>query len=253
MRVGIMQPYFFPYIGYFQLIANTDKWVFFDVVQYNKKSWMNRNRILHPTRNGEYQYINVPIKKHKKGTLIRDVAINMDLNWRQEILGKLTAYRRMRAEHYDETIALLTSIFDNGPASFLEFSVYSTSMVCNHLGIDFNFEIASHIAFERGIIDGPGDWALSITKALGGNIYINPTGGAGIFDEEKYASHGIDLLFLKPKLSPYKQSRREGFLPGLSIIDILMFNEIDSVREFLRNDFELCRKEQLVNQVVERE
>lgn len=246
MKIAIMQPYLFPYIGYFQLISNTDKWVFFDVVQYNKKSWMNRNRILHPTKMGGYQYINVPIRSHKKGTLIRDVVINTEMNWKQDILGKLTLYRRMRAEYYDDTFDLLTSIFDCNSTTFLDLSVLSIKKICEHIGIDFNYEIASNIKFDRNIIKGPGDWALSITKELGGSVYINPAGGFNIFDEDKYKKNGVDLLFLKPNLSPYNQSRRTTFVPGLSIIDVLMFKGIGEIRNMLNNDFSFCRKKQLM-------
>jgi len=250
MKLAIMQPYFFPYIGYFQLIANTDKWIFFDVVQYNKRSWMNRNRILHPTKSDGYQYIGVPIKSHKSGTLIKDILINTKIDWKQDILGKLTIYKRMKAEYYDDTINLLASVFERNPSTFLDLSVLSIMMICEYVGIDFTYEIASNIEFDRSAIEGPGDWALSITKELGGNVYVNPPGGASIFDEDKYKKYGIDLLFMKANLSPYRQSKREKFVPGLSIIDILMFNKVSKIRDMLNNDFIFCRKNQLIKDDV---
>jgi len=245
-----MQPYLFPYIGYFQLISHADKWVFFDVVQYQKRSWMNRNRILHPTKINGCQYISVPIRRHKRGTLIKDVSINREINWKQDILGKLTVYRRMRAAYFDDVIDLLTSIFDPNPANFIDLSVLSTRKICKYIGIDFNYEIASNINFDRSLIDGPGDWALSITKELGGSVYVNPPGGFNIFDEDKFKKNGIDLLFLKPNLSPYRQSKRVAFLPGFSIIDLLMFNGTSEIRDLITDDFSLCRKEQLINEEI---
>lgn len=251
MKVGIMQPYFFPYIGYFQLIANTDKWVFFDVVQYNKRSWMNRNRVLHPAQKDGYQYIGVPIKKHQKGTLIKDVMINEKINWKQEVFGKLTVYKRMKAEYYDDTVALLVSVFEYDPLTLLDLSVFSIKMICEYLDLDFRYEIASDIEFDRSLVEGPGDWALSITRELGGSTYVNPPGGVSLFDENKYRSYGIDLLFLKPRLSSYSQSRRDEFVPGLSIIDLLMFNAPERIRDMIMNDFNLCRKAQLIHEDVQ--
>ena len=245
MKIGIMQPYLFPYIGYFQLIANTDKWIFFDVVQYNNKSWMNRNRILHPDQNKDFQYITVPIKKHEKGTLIKYVEINTKMKWEQDIIGKLTLYRRLRAKYYNEIVNIMTTIFEHHIVNFLDLSILSIKKICTYIGIGFNYEIASNIKFDRNIIGGPGDWALSITKEIGGNVYINPPGGHTIFNEDKYKKHGIELRFLKANLTPYKQSKRATFTPGLSIIDVLMFNGPDEIRTMLNNDFKYYSKEQL--------
>jgi len=246
MKVGIMQPYFFPYIGYFQLIANTNRWVFFDVVQYNKRSWMNRNRILHPTKMDGFQYIYVPIQNHKKGTLIKDVKINNDIKWQQEIIGKLTVYKRMRAHFYDQTLDLISSILNHSYTSFIDLSVRSVKLICQYIGFDFEYDIASELKIDRNLVSVPDDWALIITKKLGGNIYINPPAGVSIFDEHKYENNDLKLLFLKAKLSPYKQSKRKDFVPGLSIIDLLMFNRTDEIKDMLENDFKLLSKNQLL-------
>jgi len=240
-----MQPYLFPYIGYFQLIANTDKWVFFDVVQYNKKSWMNRNRVLHFENNKDYQYISVPVQKHIPGTPIKKILVNSEIDWQQKIFGQLTVYKKMRAEYYDKIIALLSSIFAKKPSSLSELSILSIKRICEYIGININSELASCIEFDRSIIEEPGDWALSISKALGGTVYINPPGGVEIFDEEKYKKNGIDLLFLKPHLYPYLQSNRPRFIPGLSIIDLLMFNEPSMIKKMLIHDCSFFPKSKL--------
>ena len=245
MTLAIMQPYLFPYIGYWQLIANSDEFIFFDVVQYNKRSWMNRNRILHPDKPDEFQYISVPIKKHEKGTLIKDVYINNNENWEEKIFGQLTVYKKLNAPYYDDVKKLIEKIFAGNHESFLNLSVVSMIQICEYLDIDFKYQIASDVNFNRNIIENAGDWALSISKELKATNYINPYGGYEIFDEGKYNVNGIDIKFLKSKLTPYKQSFRKNFMSGLSIIDILMFNDKKIIYNLLNNDFKLLSKKEL--------
>jgi hypothetical protein len=247
MTVAIMQPYLFPYIGYWQLIANSDEFVFFDVVQYNKRSWMNRNRILHPSKTEDFQYISVPIKKHSQGTIIKDVYINNNENWKAKILGQLTVYKKLKAPYYKEVLILINKIFDKEHESFLGLSIESTKQVTKYLDIDFKYQIASDIDFDKSIVEGPGDWALTISKKLKVDNYINPFGGYEIFDEEKYNQNGIDIKFIKSNLTPYKQSWRNEFMAGLSIIDILMFNDKNTIKDMLMNDFNLLSKQDLIN------
>ncbi len=245
MKVAIMQPYFFSYVGYFQLIANTDEFVFFDTVQYNKKSWMNRNRILYPNQDKEFQYISVPIVKHNKGTLIKDVQINNNEDWRRKILGQLTVYKKLHAPYYEDVRNLILSVFNGNHKDFLSLSISSTKQICNYLNIDLKYQIASKINFDHNSVESAGDWALAISKKIGAQSYINPYGGYEIFDEEKYRRSDVGLKFLKPKLSPYKQSYRKEFISGLSIIDALMFNSKEKVRELLQKDFCILSKKEL--------
>lgn len=240
-----MQPYLFPYIGYWQLIDYTDEWVFFDVVQYNKKSWMNRNRILHPDKDKEFQYITVPIKKHKRGTLIKDVCINDDEKWKKKILGQLSIYKKFNAPYYDDVVELTNLVFKKEYLSFLDLVIESVKVTCNYLDINLNYKVASEIDFDQGSVQGPGDWALEISKSQNATQYINPPGGYNIFDENKYSKNGIELLFLKPNLSEYKQSMRENFVSGLSIIDVMMFHSPKEIKKILTCDFTLLNKEDL--------
>ena len=240
-----MQPYLFPYMGYWQLISNSDEFIFFDVVQYNKKSWMNRNRILYPDKSKDFQYISIPIKKHSQGTLISDVVLNNDEKWQDKILGQLTVYKKLKAPYYNETIDLIKTIFSKEYESFLSLSIESTEIICNYLDIDLKYQIASDIDFDRDNIEGPGDWALEISKKLKATDYINPHGGYEIFDEDKYNTNGIDIKFLKSNLTPYKQSWREDFQAGLSIIDVLMFKSKEDIKALLYNDFKILSKKEL--------
>ncbi|MBA3026192.1 MAG: WbqC family protein [Sulfurimonas sp.] len=246
MNIAIMQPYLFPYIGYWQLIANSDEFVFFDTVQYNKKSWMSRNRVLHPDNSYQFQYISVPIKKHSHGTLIKNVLINNDEAWREKLLGQLTLYKKLKAPFYDEVISLVNNILLKDYTSFLSLSIESIKEVCNYLQLNFKYQIASNIDISGHAIESSGDWALAISKSLQANEYINPYSGYEIFDEIKYNNHGVGITFIKAKLTPYQQSWKKEFQAGLSIIDILMFNDKDKVNEMLRKDFDILSKNELV-------
>lgn len=245
MALAIMQPYLFPYVGYWQLIANSDHFVFFDVVKYNKKSWMNRNRILHPSKMGEFLYISVPIKKHPPGTIIKDAVIQNEENWKKKILGQLTIYKQLKAPYYDETIALIKGIFSVHYESYMSLAVDSTAQICSYLDIEFKYKVASQIEFDQSAVDGPGDWALALCLHLDQKSYINPHGGYEIFDEEKYNDHGVDIKFIKSNLSAYHQSVRNDFTAGLSIIDVLMFNSKEEIRRILKQDFQKMNKDDL--------
>jgi len=237
MTIAIMQPYFLPYIGYWQLIANSNFFVFFDVVKYKRKSWMNRNRVLHPSKLKEFQYICVPTKNHSTDTLIKEIIIQNEIKWKRKILGQLTLYKQLKAPYYNETISLINDIFIEDYERYISLAVNSTQKICRYLDLDFKYKIASEIEFDRSAIEGPGDWALAICLHLDCKTYINPFGGYEIFDEKKYNNHGIDIKFIKPNLTPYPQSSMKDFTKGLSIIDVLMFNSKDEVRDMLNNDF----------------
>lgn len=245
MTVAIMQPYFLPYIGYWQLIANSDQFIFFDVVQYNKRSWMNRNRILHPDQPDGFQYITIPMQKHSHGTLIKDVCIQNEENWKEKILGQLTVYQKLKAPFYDEVMKLLKKVFEAENEKFLDLIINSTKEICNYIGIKLTYDVASNIAFNKDQIQEAGDWALELSKTLDATHYINPYGGYALFDEDKYNLNGIDIKFIRSNLTPYKQSWRKTFQSGLSIIDVLMFNDKESAREILKNDFCLLSKKTL--------
>lgn len=245
-----MQPYFFPYIGYFQLIANTDQFIFFDIVQYNKKSWMSRNRILHPNKPDDFQYISVPIAKHNKGSLIKDVDISHDGKWQNKILSQLTVYKKLKAPFYNEVNQIVKEILSKECNILLDLSIESMRTICDYIGIELNYEIASRINFDRNSISQPGDWALEISKHKKASEYINPPGGHDIFDEKKFLENNIKLSFLKSSLSPYKQSWRKNFQSGLSILDLIMFNSPEYIWQIINNDFTVIDAKNIISTEV---
>lgn len=235
-----MQPYFFPYIGYFSLIQSTDRWVVFDDIQYIRHGWINRNRILHPNPDKEWMYINVPIKKHHRYTNICDIKISYDQEWGKKILAKLKHYEKI-APYYDATIEIVKNCVDTKFTNISKLNTYCLEKVCNYIDIDFNYDLFSEININRENIRNSGDWALLISKKLKADEYINPIGGKELFSSKKFKNNDIRLKFLKMKEISYDQ-KRDTFIPNLSIIDILMFNSKDEIRKQITH-YELKEKQ----------
>ncbi len=235
MIYGIMQPYFFPYIGYFSLIKYSDSFVFFDTPQYINHGWVNRNRVL--KQDGTPNYIIVPVQKAPRETPIMDMKIRQTEDWRKKIFGQLDVYRK-KAPYFTQTMDFLHSVLDTFEGdSLAKLNCMTTEAVSRYLGIQTPFAVSSEQKLALPEVKAPDEWALYITKALGGDVYVNPPGGMSFFDESKYTAAGIELQFLKSNLTPYVQ-RVGHFEPGLSIIDVMMYNDIPTINRML-DDFEI--------------
>lgn len=221
MKLAIMQPYFFPYLGYFSIIKCTDKFVFLDEVQYIRHGWIERNRIL---KKDGFIYIQVPIHKHSRETLIKDILIRND-NWKRKILDQIVFYKSM-AKNYWSVRKLLERIFSESFNSITEQNAFIIKEICNYLGIDFQFEISSKLNIPYEGIEEPDDWALQISLFLNAEEYYNPIGGMKLFNKKKYNSNSVKIKFVENKLVPYTQAGNL-FTSSLSIIDIMMFNSIE--------------------------
>jgi len=239
--IGIMQPYLFPYIGYFQLMNAVDRWIIFDEAQFIDKGWINRNRILHPEVCKEWQYITIPLESRGQFDKICDISIKIDIDWRSQILGKLTHYKK-KAPFYKETVAFVRDCFDTDETNISRLVAEILKKTAEYMCIDTQIEVQSDLKLSIGGIEHPGDWALKISEALGASKYINPFGGLEIFRPDNFSASGIELSFLKPNLKPYPQKRNE-FVPALSIIDVMMWNSIANIRKILTDDYILlCPK-----------
>jgi len=242
MKLAVMQPYAFPYIGYFQLINYVDKWVVFDDTQYISKGWINRNRILHPDIKKEWQYFTVPVKKHSRECRINHVEINDDIEWRNEFIGKLTSYKK-KAPFYAETVEFIDECISFKCSALSKWVTHTLKSTCDHLGIPFDYSVFSQMEVNTDNIQHAGQWALEIADAMDADEYVNPPGGYSIFNENEFLSRNIELQFLKPELTAYVQ-RRGGFVPGLSIVDVMMWNDKDRIREMLE-DYEIVTYSEL--------
>jgi len=228
MKLGIMQPYFFPYLGYFDLINCVDKWIVFDIAQYIRHGWINRNRILHP--NEGWLYVVMPLEKHSRETAIKDVGIAIDQRWEERIIGQLQHYRK-KSPYFTETMGLVESCLSLEEDSLSRMNVFILDRVCAHLNIRFDYSFFSEMNLKLGPVEGPGDWALRISEAMGAKEYVNPP-GANFFDEGKFRDAGIRLTIRK--LPPFEYlCRGYEFIANLSIIDVLLWNEPEKVKEYL--------------------
>lgn len=223
MKLGIMQPYFFPYIGYFQLMNAVDRWVAFDEVQFIDKGWINRNRILHSDPAKEWQFITLPLDKRGQFDRICDINIKESIDWRSQILGKLTHYKKS-APYYEKTIEFVQNCFDTDESSLAKIVIEILRKTCAYIGIQTPIDVQSELKLQLSEIHHPGQWALRISQALNAEEYINPIGGRQIFKPKEFESVGVKLSFLKTEPSTYLQMRKK-FISGLSIIDVLMFND----------------------------
>ena len=228
MKLGIMQPYFFPYLGYFDLIHYTDKWIVFDDVQYIRHGWINRNRILHPLHS--WSYIIVPVR-HTREMPIREVTIADDGKWRKRILGQLQTYKK-KAPQYRQVMALMEECLACDENLISHFNLFTLEKVCAYLGIHFDYAVFSQMNLELEGIQEPGDWALRITQALGATEYANPPGGAALFDQDRFAASNIKLTIrnLPPLIYDCPDYT---FIPHLSIIDVLMWNPVETIKDYL--------------------
>lgn len=226
MIAGIMQPYFFPYFGYFDHISRCDKWVVFDITQYTPKSWMTRNRILHPKTG--FLYINCDVHG-SQNMVISEVTLKDPDTSRSKLLGQLSHYRKL-APYYRQVVTLVEQAFGEAKSNSLtDVNVSALHAICKYLDIPFSPIIASKADFSLPRITHPGQWALEITTLLGADTYLNTPGGRELFRPEEFASRCIKLAFTRvPKFvyacSPYQ------FEPHLSILDMLMWNSAYEVQ-----------------------
>lgn len=232
MKIAIMQPYFFPYLGYFGLIKNTDRWIVFDTPQFIYHGWIERNRVIKPVDG--WQYINVPLKKHSRVTSIKDIEIRNTEKWEELILAKLTVYKNI-APNYKVVIDLLNNVFSKKAEHICKLNCIILESICQFLDIKWNYNIYSEMDLLVDKVNAPDEWALNICKAIGGvTEYWNLPGGKDFFYTKKYTDNNITIRFFKQNLQSYNQNRKY-FEPGLSIIDILMFCSSEEINEMLNN------------------
>lgn len=228
MRLGIMQPYFFPYLGYWQLLANVDKYVVYDDVTYIKGGWINRNNFL---INGQKNLLTMRLEKASSYTLIKDIAIKDDF---VKFL-KTIEMGYKKAPFFEDIFRLLKDICQCPDKKLGQFLFNSHIKICEYLGIDTELILSS--SFEKHTELKGKDKVISICKQLGADEYINAIGGQELYDKKEFAENGIRLNFIQANLREYRQLKNE-FVAGLSIIDIMMFNSKEEINEML-NDFKL--------------
>lgn len=227
MKVGIMQPYFLPYIGYWQLMNAVDRYVIYDDVNFIKGGWINRNRIL---LNGQPHYLNVPMVGASSNKKIMEIEVNTDprlINKNLRILQAAYA----KAPYFPQTFPIAEKILNCGCTKLGEYLIYSIKVIAEHLGIQTELIISSQID-KNTSLHGQ-DKVLDICSRLGATEYYNAIGGMGLYCYEIFREHNIELKFLEPCIVEYQQFGTS-FQPNLSILDLLMFNPLEDMQHFLQ-------------------
>lgn len=226
-----MQPYFLPYIGYYQLIAAVDVFVIYDNIKYTKKGWINRNRML---LNGHDAFFSLPLKKDSDSLDIvqRNLAADFDRN---RLLNQFKgAYSK--APCFVDTQCLLERIIQHEDDNLFQYIRHSLFETCSYLDIDTEIRVSSDIGIDHGL-RGQGK-VLALCHALGARTYINAIGGTELYSRESFAEHGLELKFIKSKPHVYEQFGAP-FVPWLSIVDVLMFNAPEQMGVAIWDGYEL--------------
>ena len=229
MNVAIMQPYFLPYIGYFQLMAAVDQFLVYDNIEYTKKGWINRNRML---VNGAASTFSLPLKKASDFLDVREREIAPDFDPARLLNQFKEAYRK--APYRASTLPLLEKTLLFNEKNLFRFIYNSIIELRDHLGIHTPVVISSTVTIPEG--QKSQDKVLAYCRQLGATGYLNPIGGVELYERQIFAQAGIGLNFLKSTLTPYAQFGNE-FVPALSIIDVLMFNSRDVIARLLKSDY----------------
>lgn len=230
MKLAIMQPYLFPYIGYYQLINAVDKFVVYDDVNFIKQGWINRNYVL---VNGKPYLYTVPLENQSSFCKINETVINQKFYpiWRKKFL-KTIEQNYNKAPFFNEVFPMIKSVFDINTNNLSVLAVYSLNIVSNYLGITTVFEESSAIYQNQNLTSQ--NRVLDICKKENASVYINPIGGLELYSEKYFSENNIKLNFIKSPTINYNQFNTE-FVPNLSIIDVLMFNDVSTIKEFLTN------------------
>lgn len=219
MKLAIMQPYFFPYLGYWQLIQAVDRFVIYDDVNYIKNGWINRNRIL---VNNQPCYMTIPLFQASSFKKICDITMQPSMLWRIKLLKMIeNTYRR--APYFDEVFPVVRTIIEYDTDSLVEYVTNQLITLSRFMGIQTEFIITSR-QYKNEDLSGQ-ERILDICKKENATTYINPIGGQELYNGATFAAHGIILQFIKMIAIQYKQ-RCGGFISGLSIVDILMENGV---------------------------
>lgn len=230
MKLGIMQPYFFPYAQQFRHIAQCEQWLVFDTVKFSRKTWATRNRVANLQT--EFSYISVPIEKGATNGTITEAQI-VQSEWQTDLFNKLRSYEAV-SPHYRETIQVIEHCL---PKKFDTLGALNTkiiSQLCSVLKIQTKIERLSKMNFDLPAQAQPGEWALIISKKAGATVYSNAPGGRHLFDESIYKKNGIELEFYESIPLTY-QTKKLNFVSDLSVIDSLMWIGVEGLTRFVHS------------------
>ena len=226
MKIGIMQPYFFPYIGYWQLINAVDKYVIYDDVNYIKGGWINRNRIL---INDKPSFINLKMNGSSPNKLIKEIHVSNDNRWKNKLLKSIElSYRK--APFFEMSFPIIEEIINHDEVNLSLYLENLIKRIAEYLEMNTEFVLSSNIEKDNSLKGQ--DKVIEICKSLGAKEYYNAIGGVELYSAENFNSYGIELKFLRTEYIEYKQFKND-FSPYLSIIDVMMFNSKEQIMNIL--------------------
>lgn len=226
MKLGIMQPYFMPYIGYWQLMNAVDKYVIYDDVNFIKGGWINRNRIL---MNGKAKMINLQMHNASSNRLINEVGVLGNSIYNKKLLKTIESCYR-KAPQYANAFPVIESIITQDEVNLAKYLEYSIRQVCTYLSIDTEIVVSSSIN-KNNDLKGQ-DKVIEICNVLGADEYYNAIGGQELYSYSDFNTCGVKLSFLKTGMVEYQQFNNE-FISNLSIIDVMMFNSVEEIKNKL--------------------
>jgi len=233
-KIAIMQPYMFPYIGYWQLMNEVDLFVIYDDVNFIKRGWINRNNIL---ENGEASLFSMPLSGASQNKKINEIPFFELRKWSHKFLNQLKK-SYAKAPYFKEIEELLQEIFNENyteSISIVDLFIKHVELIAQYLEIDIQLSTSSK-AFNNSMLKGQSR-IIDICSLVSAQKYINPIGGKELYTTEAFEEENIELSFMQSKPFEYKQFDNE-FVPWLSILDVLMFNSKEEVKHQL-NQFEL--------------
>lgn len=220
-----MQPYFLPYLGYWQLLAAVDRFVVYDNIEYTKKGWINRNRFL---RHGADAPFTLPLKKGSDFLDIRDRSLADDFNPATLLNPFRDAYRK--APYFEAVFPVVERIVTAAPKNLFDYLLHSLMATAAYLEIKTPIIVSSTVPIDHALKSG--DKVLAMCGALGANRYLNTVGGQTLYAPDAFAAAGVELKFIQTRPVTYAQLGQP-FVPGLSILDVMMFNSPDAVKRML--------------------
>lgn len=235
-----MQPYFLPYIGYFQLIRAVDEFIVYDNIQFSKKGWFHRNRML---QNGKDEYFSLSLKKDSDFLDVRDRRLSD--TWpadREKALRKIRENYR-KAPRFEETYPVMENIFQYPETRLFDFIFYSLQTVCRFLEITTPLTVSSTVEIDHSLRSQ--DKVIALVKKTGGSIYLNPIGGWDLYHPADFSAEGLTLQFHKASPFSYPQYGKE-FVPWLSVLDLMMFNSREAINGWM-DHFDIILKNEQEN------
>ncbi len=223
-----MQPYIFPYIGYFQLINAVDKFVIYDDVNFIKKGWINRNRILN---SGKDSLFSIPLKEASQNKLINEIEVNWDPNWKSKFLKTLEQCYK-KAPFYQEVSTIVEQTLNVEKEPISKVIENNLRLICHYLTIKTEI-ISSAVIYQNTHLKAQ-ERILDICLQENATQYINPIGGLELYDKDIFEAKGIVMNFIKSNPVEYPQFKNN-FVPWLSMIDVMMFNSKEKINEYLNN------------------